>query len=99
MSVLRSRAGIDREPRTAQFLIERLCEIRYRNYSLGKIRALPVVIWVDPRPVAADFCNGAAYMVEMRQGAVGVDGARYSIKPQSGFNRSSVCEHMGRLIE
>jgi hypothetical protein len=88
--MLRSRAEIDAEPRTAQFVIERSCG---GNHVPSEMLPLIVDVYLPPE-LASDYegqCNAALiYRV-----------ARCEVVPKGRTvrPRPCVCEHMGHIIE
>lgn len=96
MSILRSRAELDRKPRTVQFLVERVCPIEHPNGISNKTRAmLPAEIWVHAIPEKPNYldcpeCDGRHYRV-LPESVEMIRGERSHMR--------FVCEHAGKLIE
>jgi len=92
---MKTRAQIDAQPRTMQFLVERLCEQTYRR-GVGEKVTFPFIVWIslDQKPVGK-HCDGKEWLVPVDEAA------RVRRKfggKATGFSHK-VCEHMGRLIE
>lgn len=96
--LLRSRAEIDQQPRTAQFEIKRLCPHLFPNGDPEIESLFPVSVWVilgisRPRDPSCS-CDGKTYAV-VRQEAVNI---RKRVNLETRGDKH-VCEHMGQVIE
>lgn len=92
------------EPRTMQFLVERVCTKGMPSEHVKAMRDgfepyLPLVVWVFVEPTATRCpCEGVTYRIDSRRPAQEQNG-------NSGFVATvpeaypAVCEHMGFLIE
>lgn len=95
--MLRTRAEIDREPRTAQFVVERQ-PCSGRKYPIDP----PYLVWVflpsEPKDEYPCPTGERIYAVDYSRGVTLEGGDVLKIYADAG-RRPCVCEHMGRLIE
>lgn len=98
-----SRAELADEPRTMQFVIERVCTLeprytdpRYADRIAKATAAMPHTAWVEYPPAdgAMNSCGGLSYRLTAESKAEVL--ARAGLPSSSG---SRVCEHMGYLCE
>ncbi len=97
---MKTRAQLAKEPRTAQFLVERVCPVEKRS-QLTTERAtatFPIVVWVDlSNPITlhpSDLCRETSYRVRSKEALR--HRSKVGLTTSGDFR---VCEHMGRLIE
>jgi hypothetical protein len=89
------------EPRTMQFVVERICQISDLPRFKGALAEehLPMVLWVFVVPSAERCeCGGISYRIDPRQPVTDKDGGHGRISTIRGYY-PAVCEHMGHLIE
>lgn len=100
---MKSRAELAEEPRTMQFVIERVCSLepryvdpRYADRIAKARAAMPHTVWVEYPPAngSINSCGGLSYRLTAESKAEVL--AKAGLPTESG---SRVCEHMGRLIE
>lgn len=99
--LLRSRAKMEREPRTAQFEIQQPCPTAQPGpHNPKRIAALPMMVWVEvPAVPVIDYpCKGPVYRVVPKSVT---EAKKKGVPPLHPARKDNVfvCEHMGRIIE